>query len=114
MPSALRGAGFHPSNGPQARPSPLLSHRSPIRHLPSAHGPSAHRRRGLSRAVITEAITRAQAWPGLAAIQLGISDHPSEAQSLYLKLGFFSIGHDPDAIGVNGRSFAENAMRLAL
>jgi RimJ/RimL family protein N-acetyltransferase len=73
-----------------------------------------HRRRGLSRAVLTEVIRIAGGWPGLACVQLSVSERSPEARALYRSLGFEAWGVEPDAIRVDGRSYAETHMRRAI
>lgn len=73
-----------------------------------------HRGRGLSRAVMTAALEIARTWEGVACVQLSVSEHSPAAQALYESLGFRAWGVEPDAIRVDGRSFAETHMRREL
>jgi RimJ/RimL family protein N-acetyltransferase len=73
-----------------------------------------HRRRGLSRGVLKHAIDLARSWPGAACVQLSVSERSPEARALYESLGFANWGTEPDAIRVDGRSFAETHMRREL
>lgn len=72
------------------------------------------RRRGLSRAALTLAIETAKSWPGVDVLLLGVSEHAPEARALYTAIGFTVYGHEPDCVRVDGRSYAEDLMRLPL
>lgn len=75
---------------------------------PSARG------RGLGRAVVSAAVKAAQDWPGVAAVHLTVSERATEARRLYESLGFVAWGVEPDALRVDGRSYAEAYMRRTL
>lgn len=74
----------------------------------------AARRRGLSRAVISHAIALARTWEGVSALQLSVSEGTHGARALYESLGFARWGVEPDALRVDGRSYREVHMHLAL
>ena len=73
-----------------------------------------HRRRGLSRAVLIEAIEVARAWPGMGCVQLSVSERSPQARAMYESLGFEAWGVEPDAIRVDGRAYSETHMRREL
>lgn len=74
----------------------------------------ACRGRGLGRATVGLALETARAWAGVSAVLLGVSEGSPGARRLYESLGFVAWGYEPDAIRVEGRSYAETHMRLAL
>ena len=74
----------------------------------------SHRRRGLSRAVLSEVIDVARSIPGVACLQLSVSERSPQARALYESLGFEAWGTEPDAIRVDGRAYVETHMRRAL
>lgn len=77
---------------------------------PSARG------RGLGRAVVSAAVAAARAWPRVECVCLSVSAHPAAAPALrlYQSLGFEAWGAEPDALRVNGESWGEVHLRLAL
>lgn len=70
------------------------------------------RRRGLGRKVVSAAIEAARGWPGVAGVQLAVSERSGAARALYESLGFVAWGVEPDAVRVGGQSSAETHMRL--
>ena len=72
------------------------------------------RRHGLSRGVLSAVIEVARTWPGVACVQLSVSERSPEARALYESLGFEAWGVEPDAIRIDARSYAETHMRRKL
>ncbi len=76
------------------------------------------RRRGLSRAVLEEAIALARSWSTaddpVVRIGLSVSSHSPAARRLYESLGFVVWGTEPDALRVDGELFDEIHLALAL
>ncbi len=72
------------------------------------------RRKGLARAVVSHAIATARTWPDLESLHLSVSENSPKAQQLYESLGFRVWGNEPNALQVNGISYAEIHMHLPL
>lgn len=72
------------------------------------------RGRGHGRRVVAEAVRISKAWDGVAALELAVSENSPGARRLYESLGFVPWGVEPDCVRVDGRSYAETHMRLAL
>ena len=73
-----------------------------------------HRRRGVGRALMAEAIAFARSLPGVTHLYLGVTDAAPQAMALYERLGFITWGVDPASLCVDGRLVAEHHMVLAL
>lgn len=74
----------------------------------------AARGRGCARAVVSRAIELARSWAGIGSIHLAVNANAPEAKRLYESLGFREWGLEPDAVRIDGRSFAEHHMHLPL
>jgi RimJ/RimL family protein N-acetyltransferase len=74
----------------------------------------AHRGRGLGRSLVTAALAVARSWPGVEVAHLTVSEGAPAARRLYESLGFVAWGTEPDALRVEGRSYAETHMLLVL
>ncbi|MFI4860911.1 MAG: GNAT family N-acetyltransferase [Phycisphaerales bacterium JB063] len=72
------------------------------------------RRRGVARRLMQDAIAFAQSAPGVATLQLSVSTSAPGAQQLYESLGFTVWGTEPDALRIDGRSYDERHLSLAL
>ncbi len=72
----------------------------------------AHRRQGYALALMKAAIDLAFSWPGVETIGLGVSENAPEARALYEALGFRAWGTEPDALRIDGRSYAETYLAL--
>jgi len=70
------------------------------------------RRHGLGRQIVQAAIVTARSWQGVECIQLTVSEKAAAARMLYESLSFTAWGREPDALRVEGASFAETHMRL--
>lgn len=70
--------------------------------------------RGLGRALIREAISRASSMPGLEQISLGVISGNEYARNLYLSLGFESYGLEKRAIVVDGEYLDDELMQVFL
>ena len=70
--------------------------------------------RGFGRALMQEAISRAQAMPGLEQINLAVIDGNTSARRLYLSLGFRTYGLEKRAVIVNGEYLDDEYMALRL
>ncbi|MCC6426486.1 MAG: GNAT family N-acetyltransferase [Phycisphaerales bacterium] len=75
--------------------------------------PSA-RSRGLGRAVMLAGIEAARGWGGVGTIELSVSESSPAAQRLYDSVGFVAWGREPEALRVDGRSFAEIHMQMGI
>ncbi len=87
------------------------------RHIASVWGvyvTPEFRRKGLARAVVSHAIATARTWPDLESLHLSVSENSPKAQQLYESLGFRVWGNEPNALQVNGISYAEIHMHLPL
>ena len=71
------------------------------------------RRRGAGRALLDAAIAQARAW-GVDQVQLSVTDAAPQAKRIYEAAGFTSWGHQPRALGWNGRFVGESHMVLDL
>ncbi|MBX3389060.1 MAG: GNAT family N-acetyltransferase [Phycisphaeraceae bacterium] len=72
------------------------------------------RGRGLGRAVVCAAMDAARSWPGVGSIHLAVSSNAPLARRLYDSLGFREWGYEPDAVRINGVSYGEHHMAMAL
>jgi ribosomal protein S18 acetylase RimI-like enzyme len=70
-------------------------------------------RNGVARALVDALLAHARA-SGIQSLVLTVTEGNASARSLYEQAGFRSIGVEPDAIRVNGRSYAKNHMHLDL
>lgn len=68
---------------------------------------------GVGRALLDALLAHARI-AGLESLVLTVTDGNAAALHLYEQAGFRSFGVEPDAIRVNGRSFAKNHMQLHL
>jgi len=69
--------------------------------------------RGIGRALL-EALLAEARHAGIASLVLTVTEGNAPARHLYEAAGFRSFGVEPDAIRVDGRSFAKNHMQLAI
>lgn len=72
------------------------------------------RRQGLGRQLMQAAIEHASTLDGVERIHLSVTDASPGAHALYASLGFVTWGTEPDALRVNGTSYAEHHMALTL
>ena len=70
-------------------------------------------RQGVGRALLDALVAHARA-VGVESLVLTVTDGNGDAQQLYAGAGFHSIGVEPDAIRVAGRSYGKNHMHLDL
>jgi ribosomal protein S18 acetylase RimI-like enzyme len=70
-------------------------------------------RQGVGRALLEALVAHARA-AGVESLVLTVTDGNADAQQLYAAAGFRSIGVEPDAIRVAGRSYGKNHMHLDL
>ena len=87
------------------------------RHLAHVWGmyvQPAHRGRGLAEGLLRAAIERARDWEGVARIGIGVSEASPGARRLYERVGFRLWGTEPDALRVDGVSYAEHFLSLEL
>ena len=61
-----------------------------------------HRGRGVGRQLLTHALARATAMPGVRQVTLAVTAGNSAAVALYETFGFRSYGRAPDALFVDG------------
>lgn len=74
----------------------------------------SHRRRGVAARLLAAAVDHARAQPGLAWLELGVSESAPGARALYEAAGFVAWGEQPDALRDGDRSVAERHMALDL
>lgn len=74
----------------------------------------AARGRGCARAVVSRAIDVARSWEGIGSIHLAVNENAPEARRLYESLGFLAWGFEPDAVRIDGKSYGEHHMHIAL
>ena len=70
--------------------------------------------RGLGRALMREAISRASSMPGLEQMSLGVISGNEYARNLYLSLGFESYGLEKRAMIVDGEYHDDELMQMFL
>jgi len=68
---------------------------------------------GVGRTLLAALLAHARS-AGLGSLVLTVTDGNAQAQRLYQSAGFHSFGIEPDAIRVDGRSYAKNHMHLDL
>jgi len=73
-----------------------------------------HRRTGLARHLVIEAIARARTWKDLECLWLDVTTVNTGARALYASLGFRGVGVKPRALKVGGRYYDEELMVLEL
>jgi RimJ/RimL family protein N-acetyltransferase len=69
---------------------------------------------GLGQALMTALLARARALPGLARLDLTVTEGNAAALALYQRCGFTTFGVQPDAIRVDGQPLAKIHMGLRL
>jgi ribosomal protein S18 acetylase RimI-like enzyme len=69
--------------------------------------------RGVGRALMDALLAHARS-EGLASLVLTVTEGNEAARRLYERMGFRSFGVEPDAIRIDGRSYAKNHMHLHL
>jgi ribosomal protein S18 acetylase RimI-like enzyme len=69
--------------------------------------------RGVGRALLAALLAHARD-EGLESLVLTVTEGNAAAQHLYREVGFRSFGVEPDAIRVDGRSYAKDHMQLDL
>jgi ribosomal protein S18 acetylase RimI-like enzyme len=92
-------------------------HGAKARHRASLFGmyvTPSHRRRGVARRLLAAAVDHARAQPGLAWLELGVSETAPGARALYEAAGFVAWGVQPDALRDGGRSASQAHMALDL
>ena len=70
--------------------------------------------KGIGKALLADAIERAESLPGLGQIELCVVTRNRQARGLYASLGFDSCGIDPRALFVDGEYLDEERMVLIL
>ncbi len=73
-----------------------------------------HRRQRRGAALLEAALAHAARLPGVARIQLGVSEAAPEARRLYEAAGFRAWGEEPDAMRVGDRRVSELHMSREL
>jgi len=74
----------------------------------------SHRGRGLGRSLLRASLEVARRWPGLAYVDLSVSEYSPEALGLYEAFGFRVWGREPEATDVQGLRYDELHMSLRL
>jgi ribosomal protein S18 acetylase RimI-like enzyme len=73
-----------------------------------------HRGLGLGRALLGASLEEARRWPGMAYVDLSVSEYSPEALGLYEAFGFRVWGREPEATDVQGRRYDELHMSLRI
>ena len=73
-----------------------------------------YRSHGIARALLIEAIDRANRLPDLKQFLLGVMETQTTAKRLYESLGFVVYGREPDAVKIGDEYFDEEFMLLKL
>ena len=68
---------------------------------------------GVGRALVDALLAHART-AGIQSLVLTVTEGNASAQALYEQAGFAAIGIEPDAVRVDGRSYAKNHMYLDL
>jgi ribosomal protein S18 acetylase RimI-like enzyme len=74
----------------------------------------SHRGLGIGRALLGASLEVARSWPGLAYLDLSVSERSPEALGLYEAFGFRVWGREPEATDVQGSRYDELYMALRL
>ena len=88
-----------------------------IQHRASIGGmyvPPEYRGRGIGKALLLEAITRARTLSGLEELILAVTVGNEQARALYLAVGFTSVARDPRYLKIGGQYFDIEWMHLSL
>jgi len=72
------------------------------------------RGRGVGRALLDAAVSRAREWPGVRQVHLSVTDAAPEAARLYESAGFREWGVEPRSLEAAGRSGSERHLVLEL
>ena len=91
--------------------------RAKLRHRAELWGMyvrAAHRRAGMGRRLVEEAIRFARDGDGIRQVHLAVTDRAVAAAALYEKLGFLVWGIEPAGLRVDGVDLAEKHMVLRL
>lgn len=83
-------------------------------HIYGVYVSSAHRGKGVGRALLAELVERAKRDPSLEQIQLAVATVQTAARSLYQSLGFRSFGIEPNALKIGSTYVDEDHMILKL
>ena len=83
-------------------------------HIWGMYVRSGEQGKGIGKALLADAIVRAESLPGLAQIELCVVTRNKQARNLYASLGFSSCGIDPRALFVDGEYLDEERMVLIL
>lgn len=75
---------------------------------------AAGRGRGLGRRLLTAAVERARAWPGIRQVHISVTDAAPQALRLYRRAGFREWGVEPRALEADGRAVDERHLVLDL
>ena len=83
-------------------------------HIWGMYVRSDEQRKGIGKALLADAIERAESLCGLGQIELCVVTRNKPARGLYASLGFASCGIDPRALFVDGEYLDEERMVLIL
>ncbi len=92
-------------------PRDIMGHRGEIWGM---YVVSEEQGKGVGRSLMTDALDRARALPGLEQIELEVASSSIGARRLYESLGFESVGVSPRARVINGKYVDEERMVLFL
>ncbi len=83
-------------------------------HIYGVYVTSAHRGKGVGRALLAELLKRAKRDPTLEQILLAVASSQSAAKRLYRDLGFETFGTEPNALKIGSSYVDEEHMILRL
>ena len=83
-------------------------------HIYGVYVHSAHRRKGIAKALMAELLDRVRAQPALEQVLLSVSTHQDAAQQLYRSFGFTVFGAEPRALKIGIQYVAEDHLILLL
>jgi ribosomal protein S18 acetylase RimI-like enzyme len=88
-----------------------------VHHRASIGGmyvPPEHRRRGIGKALLLDAIAQARALSGVEDLVLAVTVGNPQARALYKAVGFISVAIEPRYLQIDGQYFATEWMLLRL
>ncbi|HUM14877.1 MAG TPA: GNAT family N-acetyltransferase [Candidatus Nitrosotalea sp.] len=85
-----------------------------VAHIWGVYVAPEHRRTGLGRRLVLEAIARARTWPDLEWLRLDVTTVNEGARALYVSCGFRPVAIKPSSLRIGERHYDEELMALDL